>query len=223
MRGENMASWMRPVIDSNDDYPRSMRDAGVRERRKLMLREPHVLPLTTYVEKLRERGGVEVPDFDPLDGGTSAWVLFLFEKPGPMTAEDGKRKGSGFISRNNNDATAAAAFDFWNQAKFPRQHTVSWNVIPWWNGAVKITKGELLDGVQSVQDLISLLPNLRAVVMVGKKAAKAKPYLERTGLRLFISDHPSPKVRAAWPDRWKLIPEKWAEVREFVERAPTEA
>jgi hypothetical protein len=55
---------------------------------------------------------VEVPEFDPLDGGVEAQVLFLFEKPGPMTAELGgsKRSGSGFISRNNDDPTAEATF-----------------------------------------------------------------------------------------------------------------
>jgi hypothetical protein len=49
-----------------------------------------------------------VPDFDPLDGGVNAQVLFLLEKPGPMAAEDGKRAGSGFISRDNDDGTAEA-------------------------------------------------------------------------------------------------------------------
>ena len=34
-----------------------------------------------YAAKLRLRGGVEVPEFDPLDGGVDAQVLFLFEKP----------------------------------------------------------------------------------------------------------------------------------------------
>ena len=40
----------------------------------------------------------EVPDFDPLDGGVEARALFLFEKPGRMTAG---QSGSGFISRDN--------------------------------------------------------------------------------------------------------------------------
>lgn len=82
-----------------DDSPHSLRDACVRERRKAMLHLPHIAPLAEYAERLRMRGLGEVPDFDPLDGGVEARVLFLFEKPGPMTAEAGKRVGSGFISR----------------------------------------------------------------------------------------------------------------------------
>src|SRR5690242_12415653 len=96
---------------TNDDYPRSMRDAGVRQRRRAMLTLPHVAPLTAYAAELRLRSSVEVPEFDPLDGGVDARVLFLLEKPGPMTADGSRfsgRSGSGFISRNNDDPTAAA-------------------------------------------------------------------------------------------------------------------
>ena len=205
-----------------DDAPRSMRDAGVRERRKLMLDLPHVAPLTAYAAKLRERGSVEVPEFDPLDGGIDARVLFLSEKPGPMTALGGKRTGSGFMSRNNDDPTAEATIYFMQQAGMPRKLTVSWNVIPWWNNTLRVAKQELREGAEAVRELIGLLPNLCAVVMVGQKAAAARPYLEDTGLRLFTSDHPSPKVRARWPDRWKAIPEQWAKVRTLLDGSETE-
>jgi hypothetical protein len=46
-----------------------------------MLTLPHIAPLTAYAASLRLRGSVEVPEFDPLDGGTNARVLFLLEKP----------------------------------------------------------------------------------------------------------------------------------------------
>ena len=205
------------MVTAEDDAPRSMHDAGVRQRRRLMLDLPHVAGLTAYAAKLRERGSVQVPEFDPLDGGTDARVLFLFEKPGPMTAEGGRRTGSGFISRNNDDASAEATFDFMQQAGIPRRLTVSWNVIPWWNGTVRVTKEELREGAIAVRDLIGLLPNLRAVVMVGQKAAAARPYLESTGLMLFTSDHPSPKVKARWRDRWNAIPLEWAKVRNLLD------
>ncbi len=186
------------------------------ERRRAMLTLPHMVPLTAYAATLRLRGSVEVPDFDPLDGGTEAQVLFLLEKPGPMTAQSGKRTGSGFISRNNNDATAAATFRFMQEAGIPRDLTVIWNVIPWWNGTVTVTNQELREGVECVKDLIRLLPNIRAVVLVGQKAATAQAYLASTGLPLFISDHPSPQVRARWPERWRAIPLEWAKVRRLI-------
>lgn len=210
-------------VTADDDTPRSMSDAGVRERREAMLNRPHVLPLTVYTAKLRrDRASVEVPDFDPLDGGIDARVLFLFEKPGPMTAASGKRTkrtGSGFISRNNDDATAEATINFMQQAGISRELTVIWNVIPWWNGTRKVRAEELRAGAEAVRDLIDLLPNLRAVVMVGWKAKRVRPRLESLfpHLELFNSDHPSPIVKARWPDRWNHIPSEWGKVRPLID------
>jgi hypothetical protein len=197
-------------------HPRSMRDPDVRERRRAMLRLAHIAPLTDFAASLR-RPSVEVPDFDPLDGGMDASMLFLFEKPGPMTAVGGKRVGSGFISRDNDDPTAEATFNFMNQAGIPRRRTVSWNVVPWWNGERKITTSELREGAECVRELIALLPKLRVVVLVGKKAARARPHLETKSLSLFTSAHPSPLVRASLPDRWKAIPLEWASAARFAD------
>lgn len=177
-----------------------------------MLGDPDMINLMRFVEKLRKRQSEwEVPDFDPRDGGVKARALFLFEKPGPMTAVkgSGKRSGSGFISRDNDDPTAEAVFKFMREAEIPREHSILWNVIPWWNGTRAVKRAELEDGVNHVRNLIHLLPNLRAVMLVGKKAAKAKPELEITGLCLFNSFHPSPLVRARWPREWKAIPSEW--------------
>lgn len=200
-------------------YPRSMRDPSVRERRRAMLDLPHIAPLTAFERDLRRRPMVEVPDFDPLDGGIGARMLFLFEKPGPMTARVATgRTGSGFISRDNDDPTAEATFNFTMQAGIPRELTVTWNVIPWWNGTRKITSSELREGVVLVRELIALLPKLRTVVLVGRRAAKARSYLETEGLALFSSAHPSPLVRANWLDRWKAIPLEWARAAPSIEQ-----
>jgi len=203
----------------NDDRPRSMRDAGVRKRRRAMLSQPHVMALTEYAAKLRNRGLGEVPAFDPLDGGVGAQVLFLFEKPGPMTGEG---RGSGFISRNNDDATAEATFEFMKKAGIPRRLTVTWNLIPWWNGTRKVTVQELREGTDCLQELVALLPRLCAVVMVGQSAAKAKPYLETTGMAVLTSCHPSPLVKAKFPDKWKAIPSEWAKVLRFIDGTKAE-
>jgi uracil-DNA glycosylase len=131
-----------------------------------------------------------------------------------MTASN---SGSGFISRNNDDPSAEATFAFMQRAGIPRKLTVTWNVIPWWNGTRKVTKKELRDGVDSVRELIALLPLLRAAVLVGRNAAKAIPYLRSgTALALFTSAHPSPLVRAKYPERWNAISSQWAEVRKVL-------
>ena len=206
--------------NSDPVEPRAMRDPHVQKMRKDMLRSEHMRALNNYVAQLRKQGIGEVPDFDPMDGGTAARALFLFEKPGPMTAKDGhgKKVGSGFISRDNDDPTAENTFNFMRQEGIPRKLTITWNVIPGWNGTRKVTSAELDERVDRLKDLIELLPELRAVVFVGKNAAKAKngkkakEFFDQTSLQLFTSDHPSPLVKARWPDRWKSIPSDWAKV-----------
>ena len=202
----------RELYSDPDDEPRSLRDPDVRERRRLLLEtSERMQPLREYVAKLRERGKGYVPDFDPRDGGVEARALFLSEKPGPKT--DPANGGSGFISRNNDDRTAEAACRFRQEADLPRRLTVSWNVIPWWNGTRKVRSGELQEGVECVKELIEFLPKLRAVMFVGKKAAKARRLLANTGLELFESAHPSPIVYATNPELWKAIPQEWAKLR----------
>ena len=192
--------------------PRSMRSPDVRAARRAMLDLPHIKPLSDFAADLRVRHGVEVPEFDPLDGGVNARVLFLFEKPGPMTSDlKAGRVGSGFISRDNDDPSAEATFNFMADAGIPREDTVTWNVIPGWNGTRKITGTELRQGVAEARNLLALLPRARTVVLVGKKAARAYALFEDAGFSVFESRHPSPLVRARRPDEWAGIPQRWAE------------
>ena len=179
-----------------------MRDAAVREQRATLLSLPHVASLTEYAKGLRAVWG-DVPDFDPLDGGTRARALFLLEKPGPRASS------SGFISRENDDPTAAAVFGFMQQAGIPRELSCIWNIVPGWNGTRRINGPELGAGVACVETLLKLLPELRVIVLVGKKAHRAEPLLQDRGIAILKSWHPSPINRAAAPEKWRSIPEQW--------------
>ena len=204
------------LLGNRDSFgPRSLRDFNVREERRVALHLPHIAPLAAYAATLRTRGGVQVPDFDPFDGGTLARMLFLLEKPGPAIAVT---PAPGFVSRDNDTPTAEAIYIFMQRAAIPREWTVLWNVIPWWNGTCKVTGAELRDGIAEVRELIGLLPKLQVAVMVGNRAAQARPYLETTRLALFTSHHPSPNVRAALREKWEAIPSIWATAAEQVQR-----
>ena len=191
-----------------DDYPRALTDPAVRERRRAMLSLPHVAPLAAYAARLRETGLGKVQDFDPLDGGVAARILFLLEKPGPMTdpARPG-RSGSGFTSRNNDDQTAVATWHFMRAASLPREATLIWNAVPWWNGTVKLTAAERAQGRAALPGLLALLPRVHTAVLVGRTAGAARPVLG--GLRVLESAHPSPQVRAGNRALWDAIPEVW--------------
>lgn len=174
-------------------------------RRRELLAAPHMTQLVQYARDLRQSKGFAVPDFDPMDGGTSASMLFLMEKPGP------KASASGFISRDNNDSTAQATSQFLAEAGIPRVDTLLWNAIPFWNGTIKVTSQELVAGVVHLADLLDLLPNLRAIVLVGRKAERALDLVSRLGLPVHTSYHPSPKNRAMAREKWNSIPGAWAQ------------
>lgn len=168
-------------------------------------------PLAAYVARLR-RPGVVVPDFDPLDGGTEAQVLFLLEKPGPQAAPSpAGHEDAGFISRDNGGGTAEALRRFMGEAGLPRRDTAIWNVIPWWNGTIAVTAAERAAGLRELPHALALLPRLHTAVLVGRTAARARPVLHGVsqGLRLLESAHPSPQVRAGNRALWDAIPGIW--------------
>ncbi|WP_312127557.1 uracil-DNA glycosylase [Brevundimonas sp.] len=207
-------SLLRPVS------PRSMRVPEVRAARLAMLDQPHIQPLSALAADIRAQQHVEVPEFDPLDGGIDARILFLFEKPGPMTSASRTGKaGSGFISRDNDDPSAEATFRFMETAGIPREDTVTWNVVPGWNGTRKITAQELAAGVADAKRLLERLHAARTVVLVGKKAARATKLFSSAGFAVFESPHPSPLVRAKYPERWSQIPDIWRAAYKSIPKA----
>ncbi|WP_207974536.1 uracil-DNA glycosylase [Parafrankia sp. BMG5.11] len=129
-----------------------------------------------------------------------------------MTVPTGKglRQGSGFISRDNDDPTAEASFRFYREAGVERGQPVVWNVIPGWNGTIKVTSAELRTGVEDLAELLAVLPRLQTIVLVGRRAARAEPLIRRLGDHaVFHSAHPSGQVRAGNPHVRADIPMIW--------------
>ena len=184
----------------------ALHDLAERSRRRALLALPRMVPLAFYAAGLRRSQafpGVQVPDFDPLDGGIGARVLFVLEKPGPGILPDG------FVSRDNGTPTAAAIRAFMAQAGLPRGETVLWNLVPWWNGTTAVTAAERAAGLAELEALLPLLPALDTAVLVGRTAGAAREILG--GLRVLESAHPSPQVRAGFRDRWDEIPRVWTQ------------
>ena len=197
------------------DAPRGLRDPAEAARRRAMLGEPHVAPLAAFAARLRGHG--EVPDVDPLDAGVAARLLLLLEKPGPKTSP--ARGGSGFVSADNDDPTAAAAWGFLRAAGIARGDLLIWNTVPWWNGTIRFTTAERHAGLATLPVLLDLLPRLEVVILAGRQAQTARPILSGRPLRLHASAHPSPQVRAANPARWREIPGQWREAAAALEEA----
>lgn len=186
------------------------------------MRDPHIAPLTTFVEALRTGNTTyDIPYFDPWDGGIEAEVLFLFEAPGPQA------KGSGFISRNNPDETAKNFFEF-NKDLISRKRTVSWNIVPWYignNDGSKIrpaNSNDIATGIQPLMTLLKLLPKLRAIVLFGKKAQQGENLIAglRPKIKLFKSPHPSPQVVNRSPEKKLIIVGVLREVAAYLDQTP---
>jgi uracil-DNA glycosylase len=177
------------------DLPKLLADLQARKDRRARLRESHIAPLTALVGALRHEVGPDaaIPDFDPWDGGIDAEILYLLEAPGPQAV------ASGFISRNNPDESAKNFFELNTEAKIPRQRTVTWNVVPWYIGDGKTIRAashaDLEQGVRYLPKLLSLLPKLRAVVFVGRKAEYARDTVMKQlpNVEIFYCPHPSPQ------------------------------
>jgi uracil-DNA glycosylase len=191
LRGETTEKVTRR---ENDDRPKLLGDSTAHAARLLQLGERHIAPLTEFVTQLRaEIEGVgDVPDFDPWDGGVDAECLFLLEAPGA------KAVVSGFISRNNPDQTAKNFPELNQEAGVPRARTVTWNIVPWYIGTKTRIRAARTDdialGLPPFQRLLQLLPRLRIVVLIGRKAERARPLIERVrpDLNILVSPHPSP-------------------------------
>lgn len=165
-----------------------MTSAAINDPRFTRLSEPHLLPLTRWVELLRTEG-LEVPDFDPEDGGVHARALFLLESPGPRAVQ------TRFVSRDNPDPSArnmAAALDL---AGFGRSDTILWNVVPYCVSTRERNQNATMQQIRAAapltQALVDMLANLKAVTFCGRRAQVMLPLLKfGTGVRVFSTFHP---------------------------------
>lgn len=206
-----MASKPKPRPTPHPDHPvgpRALAEAVQLERRRHLLSEPSHVPLTAYVQHLRERlqhRGLDLPDLDPVGGGTQARILCLLEAPGGKAV--GGRGGSGFVSMDNNDQTAQTVFQMTRQAGVDRASLLLWNIVPWYVGDEERVRGvrpdEVEEGREHLRELMKLLPELRVVITLGRPAALgwstlAPAYPQVTTLTTW---HPSGQALNAHPGR----------------------
>jgi uracil-DNA glycosylase len=180
-----------------------------------LLREPHISPLTDFVKRLREsKPEAAVPYFDPTEAGVDARILLLLEAPGRRSALEA---GSGFVSPDNNDQTAQNLWRTLRDAGIDRGKDVAtWNVVPWYIGdgtKIRPTRSSDLDEArEATRELLSILPNVRVVVLLGKPAAKAWRALG-FDLEAIEAPHPSPLNLNTHPERREEIRQAFAAAR----------
>jgi hypothetical protein len=199
--------------------PKLFADPAAVRAREARLQEPHIAELTQLVERIRSArgGGNSVPWLDPASGGRHAEVLLLFEAPGARAVGPGDvrptRPGSGFISPDNNDESAAAVFELEREAGLPRERVLHWNIVPWYVGdGTKIRAVNTSDRVEAepwLAELLELLTDLRVVILCGDAAQKGwDEYAGPRPLDLWVvrCPHPSPVNLRTRPDaRYEIL------------------
>ena len=202
-----------------DDAPGTLKDPTERDARLKLLRLPHVKPLTDYVAALRDNLGEQyhIPDFDPCDGGIQARVLFLLEAPGP------RAKVSGFVSSNNPDPTARNLWNLIHNAGIARADTLIWNIVPWYVGTgqhiLPVNSADIRQALPYLRELLTLLPHLEMIVLVGRKAESAKPQIQQlTPLPIMHTHHMSARVFNVWPEKKKQTEEAFQAMAELLSK-----
>ncbi len=110
--------------------PRMHRHAEFLRAKQGQWGAPHVAPIQALVDEIREvRQTDTVPYVDPVSGGVLARVLFVLESPARPAA-----LGSGMLSPDNNDQTAANMWQLYRQSGLTRSAALHWNAVPWYVG-----------------------------------------------------------------------------------------
>ncbi|SEP69854.1 uracil-DNA glycosylase [Microlunatus flavus] len=180
--------------------PRAHADPAFLAARLARLEEPHVAGLNALAEQIERTTRRPAPRVDPDSGGTGARVLLLLETPSVAGTY-----GSGLISLDNDDATAANLLRAVEASGLARTDLVVWNAVPWFVGTaergVAPSAGELRLGQTWLVPFLTLLPRLEVVVALGRSAqaavthlSTATPALGGRRFTVLLAPHPSQRV-----------------------------
>lgn len=184
--------------------PRAHADEDFLRAKVKRLSEPHVAPINILVRRIRRASGDPmVPFVDPDSAGVRARIMFLLEAPAGAAAH-----GSGMLSPDNDDGTAANMWKLYQESGLPRGAAVHWNAVPWYLGAQgrirPATRQDISEGLPWLGRLVGLLPELALVVTMGGKARNsfARHLLSKGApLRPWLSvPHPSGRVFGTRPE-----------------------
>jgi uracil-DNA glycosylase len=176
--------------------PRAHRDPRAVERKRQLLDSSHVAPLPDFVHRLSAERGVTVPWFDPNEAGIEARILMLFENPGRRADA---AQGSGFISADNDDKSAENMWSFLRESGIDRRRDVlAWNIVPWYLGNERkigeVRVSDIEEARAPLLELLRLLPQLRVVVLFGRKA-QAGWHCARPEVDVPVLEAPHPSGR----------------------------
>lgn len=178
--------------------PRAHADPAVVAVKTSRLFDPHIAPVNHFVLEFAADRPSGVPSVDPDSGGVNARVLVLLKAPGRAAAH-----GSGMISADNDDPTAANVWSAYAKTGLSRSAAMHWNAVPWFVGTTaslgKPTAADLTAGRRALQRLIGMLPDLRVVIAMGATARSVAPLRADLELRGLVSAYLYPRHQPREP------------------------
>nr|WP_246871020.1 uracil-DNA glycosylase family protein [Pantoea ananatis] len=179
----------RPGPEAVSETCTSLLDPFLREERLAAVTAPHVAALNRWVSGLRQHG-VELPWFDPADGGTGAGLLVLLQSPARSSPSPR------FVSRDNPGPAQQNLGRFLAEAGIARRDSVLWNTVPWVSDGPqkRPSAADIRSGCAWLEDVLAYLPALRVVVLAGAVAAQARGTVSHQcpGVTVLTMPHPSP-------------------------------
>lgn len=105
-----------------------------------------------------------------------------------------------FVSCDNDDQTAENTFRLLHEAGLRRSEIVIWNVVPFYIGEpdrARLRAARMTDldaGRPWVKELLTMLPSVDTVVLLGRPAQRAKVMIRemRPDVLILLGWHPSP-------------------------------
>jgi hypothetical protein len=164
------------------------RDPVFLEGKHRCLHDPHLTPLTALIESWRKEGRL-VPWADPDSGGVHSKILFLHESPGPASSS---LHGSGMISPDNNDQTAARFWRLSEAAALDRSGYINWNAVPWYVSAT----GKAVNATPGRREGRAALPALLRQLPEGPAGRRGHGRLRRAVLAALLAPSGQPSGRA---------------------------
>ena len=153
---------------------RRMADLAFRDDQMSRIREPQVYAINGLCDQLmKELPGFSVPYIAPHYGASTAVILALSSNPGPQASGV---NGSGMLSRENNDGSAARMSGLYETVGLTDDQIVPWNAYPWHvhethpNG---LPNNLIDDGLDALKRVLDLHPNIQTIVAHGGDAHRS--------------------------------------------------
>ncbi len=187
--------------------------------------------------ELRGVPGQSIPRIPPHYDARTARILLLLSNPGPKAGGD---KGSGFLSYENDDGSAARTCDIYREVGLADADAIPWNAYPWYvhttypNGL----PADLIDnGLDALSRLLDTVGSISAVIAHGGDAQRAMrkfadgaesgTLLRERGIRVWDAWHTSNRAFIATPEerarRFARMCDDYRDAMRWVGLVPCEA